>query len=158
MSEMSILNESVKEVWEKENNRGFPLEEIKRLNALNKELAERLAAASEALAQRACLKLEPDRGHPGFRAILKEIWNLHLLKGMDYGTDDDPLANLRGSVDANVEPWRGTWIRALDKVNRIKTYCKKGTLANEGVEDSFKDLANYSLLCLLLFREEKQIE
>ena len=44
-------------------------------------------------------------------------------------------------------------LRGNDKVSRIKTYIKKGTLANEGVEDAFQDLATYSLISLVLFRE-----
>ena len=44
-------------------------------------------------------------------------------------------------------------LRGNDKVSRIKTYVRKGTLANEGVEDAFQDLATYSLIALVLFRE-----
>jgi hypothetical protein len=43
-----------------------------------------------------------------------------------------------------------------DKVTRLKTYAVKGTLANEGVEDSLLDIAAYSLIALILFRESKE--
>ena len=93
-------------------------------------------------------------GHPGFLALIEEVRLLHEKKAADYGRDADPLANLRASVEVGIEPWRATWLRAMDKVTRINTYCQKGTLANEGVEDSFMDLAAYALLALTLFREE----
>jgi hypothetical protein len=41
----------------------------------------------------------------------------------------------------------------MDKVQRLKTYCIKGTLENEGVRDTLLDLASYSLICEIL-REE----
>ncbi len=95
----------------------------------------------------------PVGGDAGYLQILDEMRELHIKKAEDYGVDGDPLANLRGSSDIGIEPWRATWLRALDKVRRINAYCKKGTLANEGVEDSLKDLAAYSILALRLFRE-----
>lgn len=94
-------------------------------------------------------------GHPGYLKLLDEMRELHCKKAEDYGRDADPLANLRASAQVGIEPWRATWLRAKDKVTRIDTYCLKGTLANEGVEDSLKDLAAYCLLALVLFREEQ---
>ena len=41
-------------------------------------------------------------------------------------------------------------------MTRLETFVQKGTLANEGVEDSLLDLAVYSIIALLLFREEQQ--
>ena len=37
----------------------------------------------------------------------------------------------------------------------LETYAKTGKLANEGVEDSFLDIAVYSIIALLLWREEE---
>ncbi|HET6576478.1 MAG TPA: hypothetical protein VFG68_22955 [Fimbriiglobus sp.] len=92
-------------------------------------------------------------GHPEYLQLLDDMKALHVKKAADYGRDDDPLANLRASAQVGIEPWRATWLRAKDKVTRIDTFCVKGTLANEGVEDSLKDLAAYCLLALVLFRE-----
>lgn len=94
-------------------------------------------------------------GHPEFLKLCDAMKALHCKKAQDYGRDIDPLANLRASAQVGIEPWRATWLRAKDKVTRIDTYCQKGTLANEGVEDSFLDLAAYCLLALVLFREAK---
>lgn len=86
--------------------------------------------------------------------IHEEITNLHKKKGADYGSDTDPFANLRAASEIGLSSWKGVMLRILDKVHRLKAFCKKGVLANESVEDSFLDLANYSMLALALFREE----
>lgn len=89
-----------------------------------------------------------------FKAQLDALWALHRKKAADYGTDNDPLRNIRASEEVGIEAWRGAWLRAKDKVKRIDTYCTKGRLANEGVEDSFVDLAAYAIISALLFREK----
>ncbi len=94
-------------------------------------------------------------GDPEYLQLLDDMRELHIRKSADYGQGGDPLANLRGSADIGIEPWRAAWLRALDKVRRINAYCLSGQLQNEGVEDSFLDLAAYSLLALRLFREEQ---
>lgn len=92
-------------------------------------------------------------GSPEFHAILQRLAELHAKKAADYGGDGDPFANVRASESAGVEPWRAAWVRALDKVHRINRYCQTGGLENEGVEDSFLDLASYSIIALLLHGE-----
>lgn len=88
-----------------------------------------------------------------FHEVVKEITDLHDLKQQDYGREGDPFANVRASEEFGVPPWKGALIRANDKVSRLKTFCGKGTLANEGVEDSMKDAAVYFLIALVLWRE-----
>jgi len=92
-------------------------------------------------------------GHAGYLALLDEMAALHRRKAADYGSDADPLANVRGSVAIGIEPWRAAWLRALDKVHRVNRFCLKGELACEGVEDSLMDLAAYALIALALMRE-----
>lgn len=89
-----------------------------------------------------------------FQELLAEIDALHTKKQADYGADNDPFANVRASTEWGVPAWVGALIRATDKVRRLQTYAKRGTLANEGVEDSFKDLAVYALIGLVLWEEE----
>lgn len=93
-------------------------------------------------------------GHPGYLAELDSMKELHRKKASDYGTDQDPFANIRGSVDAGVEPARAAWVRALDKVRRINKHFQGSALVNESVEDSLKDLAAYSLICLTMMKEK----
>lgn len=92
-------------------------------------------------------------GDERFLSVLDEMRRLHVKKGADYGTDQDCFANIRASEAFGVQPWRGALMRANDKMARLQTYCRKGTLANEGVEDSLLDLANYAVIALCLFRE-----
>ena len=92
-------------------------------------------------------------GDPRFLALLDEIEALHAAKQHDYGRASDPFANVRASEEWGVAPWIGALIRATDKVRRLQTFANKGTLRNEGVEDSLMDLAVYALIGLILYRE-----
>ncbi len=94
-----------------------------------------------------------EAGHPEYLKLLDEMRELHCRKAADYGRGQDPLANCRGSLEFGVPAWVGTMIRAMDKVHRIKSFIANGSLKNESVEDSLKDLAAYALIALVLFRE-----
>jgi hypothetical protein len=89
-----------------------------------------------------------------FLELLEELRTLHLSKSQDYGSESDPLANIRqGAELVGIEPWRGCMVRVADKVQRLKTYCRTGRLVHEGVRDTLLDLAAYSLLAIVLFDE-----
>jgi len=101
-------------------------------------------------------KASPQR-HPGslaFLELLEELRALHLSKSQDYGSESDPLANIRqGAEFVGIEPWRGCMVRVADKVQRLRTFCRNGRLVHEGVRDTLLDLAAYSLLAVVLFDE-----
>jgi hypothetical protein len=89
-----------------------------------------------------------------FLELLEEVRQLHLSKSQDYGSESDPLANIRqGAEFVGIEPWRGCMVRVADKVQRLKTYCRTGRLVHEGVRDTLLDLSAYSLLAIVLFDE-----
>jgi hypothetical protein len=94
-------------------------------------------------------------GSKEFHKELGELGKLHDRKQQDYGTDTDPFANVRASEDFGVPAWLGCLIRMNDKMSRLKTFSKSGSLTNEGVEDSLQDLAVYSLIALCLFKEQQ---
>ena len=94
-------------------------------------------------------------GDPRYLALLDEMKVLHQKKSADYGRDEDPLANLRASEDIGIPASVGSWMRAKDKVRRIDKWFLKGSLENEGVEDSLMDLAAYCLLTIVLLRERQ---
>lgn len=127
--------------------------ENERLRAQVKGHCDRIVAQSELLSKKA----ERKHGLPAYFKLLEEMADLHEKKARDYGSDHDPLANIRASMEIGVEPWKGAWLRAKDKVKRIDQFCLKGELANEGVEDSLMDIAAYSLIALLLFREQSWV-
>lgn len=88
-----------------------------------------------------------------FEEVLLEMICLHDKKRKDYGSDDDPFANVRASESFGIPGWLGAIIRANDKMTRLKRFAHTGTLANESVEDSLIDLANYAVIALVLYRE-----
>ena len=91
-----------------------------------------------------------------FLELLEELRTLHLSKSQDYGSESDPLANIRqGAEFVGIEAWRGCMVRVADKVQRLKTFCRTGRLVHEGVRDTLLDLAAYSLLAIVLFDEGK---
>lgn len=96
-----------------------------------------------------------EAGRSRFHGLLKEIAELHDMKQADYGGEHDPFANVRASDEWGVLPWQGAMIRATDKLRRLQTFARTGRLRNEGVEDSFKDLAVYTLIALVLYQEGK---
>ena len=95
--------------------------------------------------------------HPSSQAfvdLLDELRQLHLSKSQDYGSEVDPLANIRQGADfVDIESWRGCMVRIADKVQRLRTYCRTGRLVHEGVRDTLLDLAAYSLLAIVLHQE-----
>ena len=93
--------------------------------------------------------MQPDM----FVTILDEMKALHEKKGRDYGTDTDPLANVRACEKFGVPAWLGAVIRANDKMSRLQTYAVKGNLTNENAEDSLLDAAVYFIIALQLHRE-----
>jgi hypothetical protein len=92
-------------------------------------------------------------GDPRFHELLRQIGELHDKKQLDYGADQDPFANVRASERWGIEPWVGALVRLNDKVHRLQQFAKKGELANESAEDSMLDIAVYSLIALILYRE-----
>jgi hypothetical protein len=97
--------------------------------------------------------------HPNsarFHEILKELGELHDKKQIDYGHGDDPFANVRSSREWGVSPWIGALIRLNDKVKRLQAFAVKGTLANESVEDSLRDISVYSAIALVLYEQESK--
>jgi len=115
------------------------------------------SSVDDLLEQISCPAPAAERGDPRFHALLSEIADLHAKKGADYGRGVDVFANCRASESWGIPAWIGTMVRACDKVKRLQTLADKGSLANEAAEDSFKDLAAYALIALILFRENAGI-
>lgn len=96
--------------------------------------------------------------HPSSQAfydLCDRMKEMHAKKSYDYGSAHDPLANIRnGAQFVGIEPWKGAMVRLSDKVTRLATYNRTGSLHFEGVEDTLLDLASYALLSLVLYRDE----
>ena len=98
--------------------------------------------------------VDKSHGHPDFYVLLDELAKLHSRKNHDYA-GHDPLSNFNACEDFGIPPWKGCLVRMSDKWNRIKNFARSDSLevADETIEDTLKDLAVYSLLCILLHRE-----
>jgi len=98
------------------------------------------------------------RGHPRFYELLDEMRRLHDAKAADY-SPDEPLENLRVSAEwAGIEPWRGVLVRMGDKWMRLVNLCRRGgqhEVPDETVKDTALDLANYSLLFIVLWEKSR---
>lgn len=125
--------------------------------------------AAEVLSRESCCDGQRMRGdsllnsdvHPTSQAffdLCDSLKEMHRRKSRDYGcpTGGDPLANIRnGAAFVGIPSWKGAMVRLSDKVTRLAAYNATGRLENESLEDNLFDLASYSLLALLLHREER---
>lgn len=124
--------------------------------ALRDAVATRLANTASGCKPDNWYTGEPKKQRPGsleFMEILEEMREMHMKKSQDYGEPTDPLANISAGADVvGIEPWRGCVIRIADKMQRIRSFCRDGALANEGFEDALMDLASYAIIALIMFR------
>lgn len=86
---------------------------------------------------------------------MADLMLLHAKKQNDYGRAGDPFANVRASAAFGIPPWVGAMVRANDKMSRIQNHAQGRVLSNENVIDSFRDLAVYALIALVLYQEEE---
>lgn len=95
-------------------------------------------------------------GVEDFNSIIEEMKEIHNNKNHDYA-GDDYLSNLTASNRMGVPAWKAGLIRIQDKVSRLENFAKKDSLKvkDESVEDTLKDLANYAILALILYRNKK---
>ncbi|KKN40735.1 hypothetical protein LCGC14_0730430 [marine sediment metagenome] len=101
----------------------------------------------------------PDfHGHPGFFELLAEMAELHSSKNHDYGIKSIPLRNLYKCRDMGITPFTGVMVRLTDKWARLESFMQQGVLEvkNESIEDTLMDNALYSILAIILLREEKE--
>ena len=127
--------------------------------------------AAEVLARESCCEGKPLRGpsaaevlerfhptHPSSKAfydLCDSLKEMHRRKSSDYGSETDPLANIRNGAEfVGIPAWKGAMVRLSDKVTRLATHNRTGSLQYEGVEDTLMDLASYALLALLLYRDD----
>lgn len=79
------------------------------------------------------------------RIVFDELMSLLLKKHKDYGP--------KNIADAPGGAVNGLRVRMHDKIARINNLIDNGkTPEYESLEDSFKDLANYSIIALLVLR------
>jgi hypothetical protein len=164
MSEFAITDEYLREAEQRANRfqgawtgtNGSLAADVRRL--IKHVRAAGVGASDEATSRKvAAARFGVGRVRPGsdrFLAVLDEIARLHVAKSLDYGEDEDALANIRAGARAiNVDAWMGCVLRISDKLQRIASYCRRGRVEFDGVEDTLMDMAAYSALALVTFRE-----
>jgi hypothetical protein len=98
-------------------------------------------------------------GHRRFYELLEKMRDIHDRKNSDYSAEKDPLSNFRLTEAFDVEPWLGVLVRITDKYSRIVQLTRKtldgkeAAVADEKIQDTLIDLANYSILMIILYEE-----
>jgi len=101
-------------------------------------------------------------GHPRFYQILEELKVLHSRKNYQYSTSKDPLSNFKSAgkmVEKLFKPGINVPLatalvylsKQYDGVINIVGEGKKNTV--EDLEDKLKDIAIYSIICIILNKE-----
>lgn len=93
--------------------------------------------------------------NPNFEKAVSETFDelkeLLIKKHIDYGP--------KNISDSPGGPLNGLRVRMHDKLARINNLVDKGaTPQYESLEDSFKDMANYSIIALLVLRHKWDTE
>ena len=93
--------------------------------------------------------------NPDFEKAVSETFDelkeLLIKKHIDYGP--------KNISDSPGGPLNGLRVRMHDKLARINNLTDKGTAPQyESLEDSFKDLANYAIIGLLVLRQQWESE
>lgn len=95
-----------------------------------------------------------------FEKTTSDMIAISRAKNADYtGVGTSPFANFERVQQLGIcSTEQGFLTRMSDKLSRIASYCAKGELLvkDEGVEDTLKDLANYSILMLGYLEEKKR--
>ena len=93
-----------------------------------------------------------DREFIDLRALIERKTN-------DYsGGDEDTLANFRLAEKLDLASAEtGLLLRMMDKVQRVKSFLKKGELSvqNESAQDAVRDIIGYSFALIALMEEKK---
>jgi hypothetical protein len=106
--------------------------------------------------------MKPQPNHPSNVRLLKildEMKTLSMKKQADYGSEEDPFANVReGAIAMGMRPWIGAALRMNDKMRRINKAARLGpeSLENDSLLDDFIDMALYSAIAKVLLEEEEQ--
>ena len=97
-------------------------------------------------------------GHSDFYKLLDELKEIHSNKNHHYSGEGDPFKNFKLSENMGLPAWKGCLIRISDKFSRLCSFAKKEEykVKDENIEDTLLDLAIYSLIDIILYRENKK--
>lgn len=118
------------------------------------------------MSKKQTLEFDKDKffGDPRFYGILRELAELHSKKNFQYATKDKPLGNfdrvgrlagklLKEHVSKPLGSAMFLMAKQIDAVYEIVGEGKVGT--EEELRDKFRDVAVYSIICMILNDEAK---
>jgi hypothetical protein len=91
------------------------------------------------------------------KKTFEDMMELIRKKNTDYSQDADPFSNFRSAKLYGVDPLVGLCVRMGDKLARIQSFCKSGSLQSESVDDAFRDLIGYSCIALGMLQEKAKV-
>ena len=92
-----------------------------------------------------------------FKKIGNEMYIMFAAKHMDYGLNNIALGgDILNNENDKKFSLTGLCIRLTDKISRLKNLLTNGKnfVQGEGMEDTFIDIANYSIIGLLVGRNK----
>ena len=92
-----------------------------------------------------------------FKKIQKEQYELFARKMMDYGLNNVTLGgDIVNNNDDKKFSLTGLTIRLTDKINRLRNLVVSGKqyVKDEGMEDTFIDIANYGIIGMIVGRNK----
>ena len=95
-----------------------------------------------------------------FEKNLKIMLELTKAKNHDYAKGDDPYKNFRLVEQLEIcSVETGILVRMCDKMSRISNLLEtEGKVADEKIEDTLLDLANYSIILKCYLEQKKGVE
>jgi len=92
-----------------------------------------------------------------FLEIMGQMWLINLRKSNDYATNEDPLSNLKRSINLGISPFKGVLLRLEDKFSRLEELSKKESMViDESIKDTLIDTAVYCLLAVIVLEQEEE--
>ena len=91
-----------------------------------------------------------------FKIIQDEMYRMFAAKHMDYGLQNISLGGDLTKENDKKFSLTGLAIRLTDKISRLRNLLTNGRnfVKGEGMEDTFIDIANYSIIGLLVGRDK----
>lgn len=90
-----------------------------------------------------------------FKEKMDEMYETFCKKMWDYGSKNIALGRDLSEDHNKKMSLMGIWFRSNDKMSRIENILERGDLsstANEPLEDSYLDLANYSIIATIVHK------
>ena len=86
-----------------------------------------------------------------FKAVLAHMYGVFCGKMLDYGSGNISLGRDISLEDNKKMALMGIWFRSNDKMARIENIVnKEGVPNHEPLKDSYLDLANYSVIAMIV--------